>query len=529
MDRGSICLRAMILAFGLLPFIHMVGEISGTVSEAASPLSVSLNESFAWYGDMWPSTATDAGDIILAFGDGTGEGACIEAIDESGPSSRYNYSEGKVEINPAFERGSCPADMYQLTSTASGTDDWCEAVGCKKNQCYPLCQHTNVGLVFVNPDNVDICESWDGYSNTCLLRRDPPFTLDVTKTPPFSTDIWKFFADDSSTHMARTSTKPSSLLYLKDTGRLYGAFHHPAGTVERGYNAVSDTGHAWTMPFDATKKVFDDAKTWTVAAGSNFTVLMFIQMGNGYEDYTRPDFSGVTVQQRLGDKDKYVYAFGIRHEYDAFTKAGSDAVRRLGGEEIYVDPSYESPSPQKRPGRISCDGKFLDPQQQDVHLARVKIDPSSTLATDPIIDRSKWEYLAGLDEKGNPVWSSTESSYAVRRVDGKKLKTVTQASAIYHFDAGKFIFLTGNFDEVRDSSCNATAHLGLFVADTPWGPWTRVDNGEESSRSIAHILPHYDLKPAPKVQVKVATAGGEFASHPALYHLHIFDVEFTLP
>ncbi|HEC23292.1 MAG TPA: DUF4185 domain-containing protein [Chloroflexi bacterium] len=167
----------------------------------------------------------------------------------------------------------------------------------------------------------------------------------------------------------------------------------------------------------------DYGRTWEQVpdspwgADSPFRVLMFINMGRAYE----------------ADQDGYLYGLGV-------------------GDEV-ADP----------------------PRSQAVYLTRVPLAAGSppAPADDPVLDYAAYEYFAGLDEIGNPIWSPDPDDAAP--LDG--LATMAQGSAMYHPDLRRYLFLSGLVGTAPGAEAGLEGVTDeipvgvLYEAPFPWGPW----------------------------------------------------------
>ncbi len=181
----------------------------------------------------------------------------------------------------------------------------------------------------------------------------------------------------------------------------------------------------------------DLARTWTVVEGdspwgrgSPFLVVMFFSEGRGF----------------TSDEDGWLYGLGI---------------------------GAELPD---------------DARPQDVHLLRVPVvTPTPDPGSDPILDYSAYEYLAGY-QGGEPVWSPDPS--AAVAVPG--LTTIAQGAAMYHPGSGRYLFLSGWTGVAPASRLGGDTNdpvpvATLFSAPEPWGPWTEV--GRFPGGYIAGLVP----------------------------------------
>ncbi len=181
----------------------------------------------------------------------------------------------------------------------------------------------------------------------------------------------------------------------------------------------------------------DYGRTWNYVDGapwgidSPFKVMMFINMGQAYSL----------------NQDGYLYGFGVHNEV------------------------------------------ANDPQPQAVYLARVPVSPTPIAPeADPILTYSAYEYFAGLDANGAPIWSSQQSD----AVPLAGLSTLAQASAMYHAGIQRYIFLSGFVDHVAGNLAGVNTDEpipvgAVYEAPTPWGPWQRA--GYFPGGFIASLIP----------------------------------------
>ena len=169
----------------------------------------------------------------------------------------------------------------------------------------------------------------------------------------------------------------------------------------------------------------DNGRTWQKipnspwGADSHFRVLMFINMGQDY---------------RLNE-DGYLYGLGI-------------------------------------------DGEVADPPQlEPIYLTRVRrAADGASAADDPVLKYANYQYFTGTDENGQPKWSSDQNE----AVPLNGLETLAQASAMYHPDLRRYLFLSGWVGEAPGTSAGVAGVSdnvlvgALYEAAKPWGPWHKV-------------------------------------------------------
>ena len=110
---------------------------------------------------------------------------------------------------------------------------------------------------------------------------------------------------------------------------------------------------------------------------------------------------------------------------------------------------------------------------------------------DAVMERNRYTFLAGYDEKGSPLWSRDITKRAPIFTDPKG----TQRIAItYNAGLGRYILATSHL--TTDKKATHTAALGVFEAPEPWGPWSTLyyndhwstDNGNDC-RTYHHRFP----------------------------------------
>ena len=85
-----------------------------------------------------------------------------------------------------------------------------------------------------------------------------------------------------------------------------------------------------------------------------------------------------------------------------------------------------------------------------------------------IIQKNAYEYFAGTDGGGVPIWTSTIANRVPVFEDSGN--GVMRTSVSYNPGLGRYILMTQQID--RYSSGNG--HMGIYDAPEPWGPWTTV-------------------------------------------------------
>jgi hypothetical protein len=430
-SKRHVYCRINTIAVSLLASL-LVFAASGSCQTIIKSATLSFVSSHSSWADLWPNTWAADDSLFFAHGDGTSRGDCIPSasLDEESP-----HPIGWFTVDTAV---SCDAGQFKLKwpcapedgCTEPGNLTYCDHLDC--DVCLPLCTYTDFGLARLTGriESLDSCTD-----DSCVVALHLP----ADPNTPWPTPL---VMDD----------KPSSLLAIGDT--LYLAGHWPPGIVLEGYLATStDNGDTWNE---------QPSSPWVGISsppynGSNFRVPMFIQMGKDYEF----------------NKDGFVYALGIAHEFPVHTLLAN----------------------------------------QPVYLARV---PTSDVG-----DYAKYEYFKGIGNGNKPLWTPNEDE----AIPVTGLETGGQASAMYHHGIKRYIFFTGVID-FPDESCNLPEtppctpfdiDAGLFEARQPWGPWTRVQTFINQGGYLASLI----AKDAGRQEVFFAAAGGS-----TTYGLNIGQISF---
>lgn len=82
-----------------------------------------------------------------------------------------------------------------------------------------------------------------------------------------------------------------------------------------------------------------------------------------------------------------------------------------------------------------------------------------------IMDRRKYQFFAGLDKNGKPIWTET---FALRRpVFRDTVNGIFNTSVSYNPGIGRYLLIT-------EHTSFARSNMGIYDAPEPWGPWTTV-------------------------------------------------------
>lgn len=229
------------------------------------------------FGDLWSSTWASDDNLYVAWGDGTGLGPRYPAL-ASDP-----FADSCLVID---ECGAPEAFLF--------CELFCSAFGCDGVNCYPPAILTAAGLFRLE----GAVDAFIDCQEQCQMSIHVP-----TGIPLFEYGV------DPGT---RRNDKPSSLLFRD--GTLYWSGHEPSGEAVRGYIAFSeDFGATWSESPDSP---------WT--SPSDFRVLMFVNMGQGY----------------ALNEDGYVYGLGIGEEMPSILQNQLVHLARVSEDSIAVYEAY---------------------------------------------------------------------------------------------------------------------------------------------------------------------------------------------
>ncbi|HEX7049642.1 MAG TPA: DUF4185 domain-containing protein [Longimicrobiales bacterium] len=84
---------------------------------------------------------------------------------------------------------------------------------------------------------------------------------------------------------------------------------------------------------------------------------------------------------------------------------------------------------------------------------------------DAIEDRGRYEFFAGLDDAGNPTWTSDVTQ---REPVFEDRNGVMRQSTLYNPVLDRYLLITSH-------TARNYGNIGIFDAPHPWGPWTTVE------------------------------------------------------
>ncbi len=224
------------------------------------------------------------------------------------------------------------------------------------------------------------------------------------------------------------------------TGKnVWGGFEpeHPASFGGKSYGILSVHGtlYLWVVPqpgphlkecrlasssdHGATWKQAD----WAFKFGDGLSIPTFLNFGRDY----------------AGARDGFIYSYFIEPTWGPTTPKNSEF-----GFEIH------------RPGRI--------------HLSRAP--------KDALLRRDAHEFFAGLDEKGEPRWSTDAAEKQPVFSDPNGVGWNVSVS----FNAGLNRYLLAT-----EHGATHVGKLGIFDAPEPWGPWTTVAYDENWAEGHAEV------------------------------------------
>jgi len=256
----TIAIRVLIITLSALSSPNeaaqeaMTPSMNPPKSQAIISAGIAEFRQIPQFGDLWPCTWAEDGNLYLAFGDATGLGPCMPVVPSPDPAT------APIPVTQCLDAGL----IYELVVKAFRRAFPKASSEVSDEGCFL----TQAGLLRVEGP----VAAFKGCGKECLMSINIP-----TGIPQFEQGIDPY---------TRRTDKASSLLYCD--GVLYWAGHDPSGIPRQGYIAYStDFGRTWSeVP----------STPWT--GESNFRVLMFINMGKNYEL----------------NKDGFVYGLGIGEE-----------------------------------------------------------------------------------------------------------------------------------------------------------------------------------------------------------------------
>jgi len=98
-----------------------------------------------------------------------------------------------------------------------------------------------------------------------------------------------------------------------------------------------------------------------------------------------------------------------------------------------------------------------------------------------ITRKTAYRFFAGLDDSGNPTWSSDVN--ARKPVFEDSVNGVMRTSVIYNAGMKRYILVTQQKSRLKEND----GHIGIYDAPQPWGPWTTVffDNAWDAGIQMA--------------------------------------------
>lgn len=83
-------------------------------------------------------------------------------------------------------------------------------------------------------------------------------------------------------------------------------------------------------------------------------------------------------------------------------------------------------------------------------------------------NKAAYKFFAGLDQGGNPLWTSSLSNRKPAFEDS--VNGVQRTSVSYNEGLGRYFLITQQISKNK----NSNGHIGIYDAPEPWGPWTTV-------------------------------------------------------
>jgi hypothetical protein len=104
----------------------------------------------------------------------------------------------------------------------------------------------------------------------------------------------------------------------------------------------------------------------------------------------------------------------------------------------------------------------------DIVMARVP--------KDEVVDRSRYQFFAGLESDGEPIWSFEieERKSIFNDPNGTQRISITYNAPLKRYFLTTSHLIAGSKASLSEATHEHTSALGVFDAPEPWGPWTTV-------------------------------------------------------
>ncbi|WP_165869173.1 DUF4185 domain-containing protein [Thiogranum longum] len=97
-----------------------------------------------------------------------------------------------------------------------------------------------------------------------------------------------------------------------------------------------------------------------------------------------------------------------------------------------------------------------------------------------LTDQSTYEYFAGLDGAGNPLWTTDINGRLPAFED--PVNGIMRTSVSFNAGLGRYLLITQQVNRFR----NGNFHIGIYEAPEPWGPWQTIlfENAEQAGPGL---------------------------------------------
>ncbi|MGH7996654.1 MAG: hypothetical protein ACREFX_09920 [Opitutaceae bacterium] len=200
---------------------------------------------------------------------------------------------------------------------------------------------------------------------------------------------------------------------------------HPARFEGKsdGIVCVGGTLYAWIEHWNPGHRTVESQLAWSKDHGAAWHLPPWAF--DFREGFTLPALLNFGRDYR-GARDRYVYAYSVRP-----TWGPGPTARTTSGWDVY------------KPGRVDL---FRAPR-------------------DALLDRSRYEFFAGRNAEGGPIWSSRMKDRRPVFADPNGVGWCVGVA----YDAGLKRYLLST-----EHTATCAGDFGLFDAPEPWGPWTTV-------------------------------------------------------
>ena len=496
--------------FGMYSVILAPTPLNTTVPNAPGALALMPNcNTAAVLGLTWTASTTHAGGLTIAgyriFRDGTQ----IDTVSYA----QTSYQDTSVLESTAYSYVVRAFDQAGNVSPDAALNATTTAKSVSGDAAY--CPSTKITGLTVDFANVISDTSGNGGATPALpINDNPPFTdgSDLwSVTQAADGDTYAFFGDGwgpcgradvgatmkedyTSFGFAKLADLPATSTCSPQWSNLYG-----------GYKSQHPSGGWFTTGFRSKGGLILGKATGTVAIGNDFYAVGAAWRqgdssnylnGGRREPYSSPNNHQEILSSTGPDNDGA--AWQATSEWDLCNGTGTSPADTVWGGALSVCPggfvqfgAGYTGLPARLAGYVYMYGvppaTWFAIGPSETYLVRVPIEPTVKLLT-----AAAYQYFAGLDVNGNPIWTANGNQKKIvfkDQIDQKYRYTSADGTAC----AGQRVPMgMGMFEAVYDSQLGrfiATAQqkagqVAFYEAPDPWGPWSAISYTNLSMSNI---------------------------------------------